>query len=372
MKWYINNDLAMVIERNLAIVGRSSADMGYTPSDHVEGDTAPYPLISDAETTMAIAKVNGVLFGRFHNISYSKHRPKKTVLAYINKKGKGRETSLQRKSGEYEDLNREALQRIVTKHGVDKRDKRVDKDEQKITTHVRYKNVGAIAFEQDVEDYMKERRLYESKKATLLQKHGYDPNAKEGGGYHAEDGFLSAWEEFKKFAIYDELKRLGNGRLHVTLKLSKSPCGECTSRLIKFRNDEEVILRIKAQGIYHEDSSLKKGLSRVNQLLTAGIPVKAWAVEGKVGKRAKTTMGQLHELSCWSVEPEDSEFLQDVKRRLEGRTSEMNQQIGVEEGSLARDYRRAGRWAKSVADPGIAEAGEQIARGTMAPGSLIW
>jgi hypothetical protein len=244
------------------------------------------------------------------------------------------------------DLPATELEKVLSGLGLGKLS---EDDANKVLANLRYNNGGSTQFAADMKSYKEDLELYESKKASLLQQHPYADGKR--GGYHAEDAFLSAWTEFKKSKIYQDIKEAGKGKFYVSLKLSKTPCEKCTPRLIKFvRDEKDVKLRIKAQRIYtKKGETLVEGVSRMQELIASGIPVKAWMLEERVGKKATTKELQLHELSFWDFKPLDPQevlFMKDLKDKLAASTKQINLYLpgkGPEKYNADRDYKSASR-----------------------------
>ncbi len=90
---------------------------------------------------------------------------------------------------------------------------------------------------------------------------------------HAEDHAIHALKEAAG-------RTHGGGTIpgNFTIKVSKSPCERCTTRILELKQENpELRIRIKVLGLYTGES-VKTGLDSVNRLQGAGIPVRLWDV----------------------------------------------------------------------------------------------
>ncbi|WP_162878160.1 APOBEC family cytidine deaminase [Trinickia diaoshuihuensis] len=126
-------------------------------------------------------------------------------------------------------------------------------------------------------------------------------------GNHAEDCFMSAWDEFVETRIYKEIIALQNKMSiesgcdqppYITIKLSRSPCTECTQKLIKFIKKQGISIRLKMLQLYSGDDG--KLINRLNiiGLMRHGYAVKEWAVASeRKGYRELTKRKLPHEMT---------------------------------------------------------------------------
>lgn len=165
-------------------------------------------------------------------------------------------------------------------------------------------------------------------------------------GDHAEDAFLESFEQASKDTnIITTLRNIFGGDLFVTLKLSRSPCGKCTDKLLNFaKHDAKLHLRIKVQTLYEGDPGKGyTGASNIHSLIGAGVSVRQWnvplhakkTVRKKVGSKL-TKLGQRHELSCWCPDSDDKmhdeyrEYLKMFELRTEDRLARLNEFLNTQ------------------------------------------
>ncbi|WP_321935416.1 hypothetical protein [Paraburkholderia sp. J8-2] len=126
-------------------------------------------------------------------------------------------------------------------------------------------------------------------------------------GTHAEDCFMSAWEEFQELTVLRDsadLAAAGRGQqLFITLKINKSPCIECTAKLIKFKKaNPHVSIRLKILQLYYGSGGTKGVGSLTNRLsilalMSSGFYIKEWVIFKKANpRREQTKLGYIHEL----------------------------------------------------------------------------
>jgi len=158
---------------------------------------------------------------------------------------------------------------------------------------------------------------------------------KWGDGNHAEDGFLSAYEEFtktKQFVTLWYLSFLSHKKLSITLKQNKTPCSQCAPKLIKFTKETGAGLRIKAMMQYTGGAKPKGTEKQATQLLVQNnIPVIPCNLPKKVAakKYDVNAMGQMHELKY--VRYDEAEYMeeQDQKKVAKYRNSFDEQEVGL-------------------------------------------
>jgi hypothetical protein len=122
---------------------------------------------------------------------------------------------------------------------------------------------------------------------------------KKAAKTHAEDGFVSAFEQFTKTKTYDALAaahKITKTKFSVTLKLNKTPCQHCAPMLIAFAEKHTLSLRIKAMRQYKGNN--KKEQDATRSLVDNGIPVIPFNIPAKARTTQydKNRFGQFHEL----------------------------------------------------------------------------
>lgn len=118
-------------------------------------------------------------------------------------------------------------------------------------------------------------------------------------GNHAEDGFMSAYEEFINtpfFAAMWYATKFMNTKTSITLKQNKTPCHECAQKLIQFKKTFGVELRIKAMIQYKGKNKQERAATQ--ELVQNGIPIIPFNVPERTAKKKYdlTRIGQFHEL----------------------------------------------------------------------------
>jgi hypothetical protein len=125
-------------------------------------------------------------------------------------------------------------------------------------------------------------------------------------GNHAEDGFISAYEEFLNTPFFAAMwyattqSQIGfnwqSRKMSITLKQNKTPCHECAAKLIAFKEKYGVVLRIKAMIQYKGKN--KEEREATQGLVQNGIPIIPYNIPEKLAKKNYniTRTGQFHEL----------------------------------------------------------------------------
>ena len=122
---------------------------------------------------------------------------------------------------------------------------------------------------------------------------------KKGKKNHAEDGFISAYEEFMQTDTFKALAaahEATNTQFSITLKLNKTPCEDCAPMLIAFKKAYNVSLRIKAIRQYKGKDTKAQNATR--NLVQDGIPVIPFNIPERFCRKKydKNRYGQFHEL----------------------------------------------------------------------------
>jgi hypothetical protein len=128
---------------------------------------------------------------------------------------------------------------------------------------------------------------------------------------HAEDHAMAA---LKSLVEQDNSSDKAVG--HLTLKISKSPCGRCADRLIQLKNENpQLTIRIKALGLYFGKSTEDRAAAQlaISRLAVAGIPVIRWemgarhetVLQGTAGTGALSGKPRGRELAITDLDEED-------------------------------------------------------------------
>lgn len=119
-------------------------------------------------------------------------------------------------------------------------------------------------------------------------------------GDHSEDYFMATWEELWDEPIMKQIRALQDlqGKpIVITLKITKSPCDQCSKKLIKFIQHYNVNLRLKILRLYSGDQGPIVNSFALLSLASTGVAVKMWDVLAKEkGFQKKTKLGQTHEM----------------------------------------------------------------------------
>lgn len=128
----------------------------------------------------------------------------------------------------------------------------------------------------------------------------YKINSESSSGNHAEDNFMAAWEEFTATKVYGEildLQKFNKKAPFITIKISKSPCIECTKKLIKFINSNKINIRMKILQLYGGAPGQLTNRLSVLALISHGFAVKSWdVINPQKGARTFTKAGLPHEM----------------------------------------------------------------------------
>lgn len=128
----------------------------------------------------------------------------------------------------------------------------------------------------------------------------YKINSETHNGDHAEDNFMAAWEEFVSTSVYKEILDLQNYNkeaAYITIKISKSPCIACTSKLIKFIKSHSINIRMKILQLYGGQPGALTNRLSVLALISHGFAIKSWDVlNPNKGHRSYTKRGHPHEM----------------------------------------------------------------------------
>ena len=135
-----------------------------------------------------------------------------------------------------------------------------------------------------------------------------------GGSNHAEDGFISAFEAFRKTALYEAMLAVHDSmhnKFSVTLKQTKTPCETCADKLIAFATNYDLRLRIKAMVQYK--GAVKSAQMATQKLVQSQIPVLPFNIPRRITARkgrnnngyTENRWGQEHELKYVSFDEKE-------------------------------------------------------------------
>jgi Secreted Novel AID/APOBEC-like Deaminase 4 len=294
--WIINKDLKTCIKVNAPIVTYAGhTDYRFHPLS--EGlSNNPFSLsMENEQTTVLLAKCNGLMFGRFINVAMPS-------------------APLQPKAP-----------------------KRTGKSKEAYENSARY-----LDYKERSKYYLNVQLPLYNKQMGTVAKYTHDCG---DPGSHAEDAFISAWRAAEQAGVIDELRKIHGLQAFVTLKISRSPCSKCTQKLIKFVElTKDVKLRIKVQTLYEGEGG-KVGASNVHELLAKGIPVREWNVPlyaAKHREKSQTKSMQLHELYAWGCDGDD-ETHKLLLQQAEHKLGRFYHHVGKKPEELASDYKKASR-----------------------------
>ncbi|WP_158683278.1 hypothetical protein, partial [Pseudomonas gingeri] len=138
----------------------------------------------------------------------------------------------------------------------------------------------------------------------------YNVNGVSQHGNHAEDQFMSAWEEFTETSVYKEilaLQTLNQKKPYITIKLSRSPCSTCTPKLIEFIKSNKIKIRMKLLQLYGGEEGLLTNRLSVLALISYGYAIKVWDAQApRKGFRARTKANLPHEMMFATIHLKNS------------------------------------------------------------------